>query len=147
MKRFIILVIVAAAAISSCKKGDKFVEPSFVLNQWGRAIQNLNYQEYARCEAYPKSEPVFREMYRDYYFSDIMAVRIDEPDKKSVKEDYEGNPYIHCMVSFEAGVVKRATGRPYQVMRGDAVFIKFVEGKRAKQGWLMSNRTMVAVNR
>lgn len=147
MNRFIILILLAAAFFPSCKEKKKFVEPSFVLNRWGRAIQNLNYREYAMCEAYPKSEPVFREMYRDYYFSDIVTVRIEDPDRKNLREDYEGNRFMHCMVSFEAGVVKRSTAKQYRIVRGDAVFIKFMEGKRAKQGWLISNRTMVSVNR
>jgi hypothetical protein len=131
---------------AGCGK-EKFAGPQQVLAKWTRAIQELNYTEYAQCEAYPKGADVFAEMYRDFYFTDMMVTSLEEPSEKDVRRDYDGNPYIHCALSFEAGVVKRGAARPSQVARGDAVFMKFTEGKRARQGWLVSNRTFVTVDR
>ncbi|TAL33004.1 MAG: hypothetical protein EPN93_15170 [Spirochaetes bacterium] len=125
----------------------KFAGPQQVLANWSRSIQDLNYAEYSRCEAYPRGADVFAEMYRDFYFTDMMVTSIEEPSESDVKTDYEGNAYIHCSLSFEAGVIKRGAAHPSQLARGDAVFIKFAEGKRAKQGWLMSNRTFITVDR
>ncbi len=147
MKKATIIIIMLLIPLGGCKKEKKLVEPQYVLTRWASAIQELNYRQYADCEAYPKSESVFREIFRDYYYTDVMAVSIEQPDKNDVRKDYEGNPYIHTSVSFEGNVVKRSTGKPYQVVRGDSVFIMFTQGKRSKQGWLMSNRTIITVNR
>ncbi len=147
MKRTIFAFIVIALVVVGCKKTDKTPEPAYVITKWARAIQDMNYQYYSRCEAYPKSEAVFRDMYRDYYLADLMVTSVEEANEKDVRRDQDGNPFIHRALTFEASAVKRATGRPYQVVRGDAVFIKFTEGKMAAQGWLMSNRTFVTINR
>jgi hypothetical protein len=130
----------------SCSKEEKHPEPEYVLGRWARAIKDLDYASYSRCEAYPKSEDVFREMYRDFYYSDVMLTDIDKPDRKDVRRDHEDNPYIHRSVSFEGNVVRRGSTKPYQVIRGDVVFIRFT-GKRSQQGWMMSNRTLVNINR
>lgn len=147
VQKTIAFVLIAVVLAASCKKKERIVEPHSVLVRWAKAIQNLEHRDYARCEAYPKSEPVFRDMFRDYYYADLMAVSIGQPDEGDVRRDFEGNPYIQVPVSFEGSVVRRSTGKPYQVVRGDAVFIKFVEGKRKAQGWLLSNRTIVTVPR
>ncbi len=147
MKRILIAFIAVALVATGCKKVEKTPEPAYVIMKWARAIQDLNYKNYARCEAYPKSEAVFRDMYRDYYLSDLMVTSVEDADEKDIRKDQDGNPFIHRSLSFEASSVKRATGKPYQVVRGDAVFIKFTEGTLAAQGWLMSNRTFVTINR
>lgn len=147
VKKTIAFVLIAVVLAASCKKKERIVEPHSVLVRWAKAIQNMDHRDYARCEAYPKSEPVFREMFRDYYYTDLMTVSVGQPDEGDVRRDYEGNPYIQVPVSFEGSVVRRSTGKPYQVVRGDAIFVKFVEGKRKAQGWLLSNRTIVTVPR
>jgi hypothetical protein len=147
MKKALLVALVVLLPAAGCKKEEKLMEPHYVLLKWARSTQDLDYRKYAECEAYPKSEGVFREIFRDYYYVDVMTVSIGQPDRKDARTDYEGHSYIHVPVSFEGAVVKRGSGKPYQVMRGDAVFIKFIEGKRAAQGWLLSNRTIVTVNR
>jgi hypothetical protein len=147
LKKYIILFFLLILVLFNCKKEDNFIEPANILNKWGRAIQELNYHKYAECEAYPKNDEVFKEMYKDYYITDLMVTSADNFDKKNIKQDYEGNEYIHRSVAFEGNVVKRSNGKPYQVLRGDAIFIKFQSGKRAKDGWLISNRTLVTINK
>lgn len=147
LKKYIILFFLLIFALFNCKKEDNFVEPANILNKWAGAIQELNYHKYTECEAYPKSDEVFKEMYKDYYITDLMVTSVDDIDKKNIRRDYEGNEYIHRSVGFEGNVVKRSNGKPYQVLRGDAIFIKFINGKRARDGWFISNRTLVTINR
>ncbi len=147
--RKIILLLAAFALLTglSCKKEQKDPEPGYILQKWSKAIEKSDYINYSRCEAYPKSEYVFKEIYRDDYFTDIMVVDIEEPDMKKINKDYEGNSYIQRNVTFEGYAVKRTTGKPYQIIRGDAIFRKFTDGKRIKDGWLLSNRTITRINK
>lgn len=147
MKKYLIVMMVLVLMAGGCKKKEKFADPAHVMAKWAKSIQELNYRLYSQCEAYPKSEPVFREMYRDYYFTDMMVTSVEEPNPKDIRKDHEGITYIHCSVSFEGNVVTRKTGKPSQVVRGDAVFIKFNDGKRMENGWLLSNRTFITINR
>ena len=68
-----LLLLIAPLIILSCKGEDKFTEPNYVLRRWERAIEKQDYKEYCRCEAYPKREAVFKEMYKDYFIADSMA--------------------------------------------------------------------------
>ncbi len=147
MKKIVFAFIAIALVATGCKKAERTPEPALVISKWARAIQDQNYQGYTLCEAYPKSEAVFRDMYRDYYLTDLMVTSVEDADEKDIRKDQDGNPFMYRSLSFEASAVRRATGRPYQVVRGEAVFIKFTEGKMAARGWLMSNRTFITINR
>lgn len=151
MKKFcvpiVILVSIMVISLDSCKKEEKIPEPVFVLKKWGRALEELNYRLYCQCEAYPKEVPVFRDMYKEYYIIDLMALEVEDENKEDIRKDYNNNPYLYRMVTFEGTAVKRDTKKPYQLIRGDAVFIKFLEGERKNDGWLMSNRTITRVNK
>ena len=131
----------------SCKKEKKFVEPEFILKKWTKSIKTFNYNEYKKYEAYPKSAPVFREIFSEYYMTDLMVTTIGDLDKKKVFKDHIGNSYIKRKISFESTEVKRKTGKPVHIIRGDVMFVKFIDGKRQDDGWLMSNRTIVRVKR
>ncbi len=147
MKKSYVMFLVFCIMLGGCGKKESFTEPGYVLQKWSKAIQNLDYDAYARCEAYPKSEEIFREMYRDYYFIDIMVTGMEDANEKDIRKDHDGNPFVFRSVSFEGSVVKRSTGKPYELLRGDAIFIRFIDGKRAKQGWIISNRTFVTIKR
>jgi hypothetical protein len=148
LRKIIIISIVSVICfIFSCSKKEIDMQPGYVLQKWSRAIEKMDYGNYAKCEAYPKSDSVFREIYRDDYFTDIMAVDIEEPDLEKITIDHEGNSYIQRNVKFEGSAVKRNTGKPYQVVSGDAVFIKFKDGKRSSDGWLIFNRTIARINK
>ena len=65
-------LIFALAIIFSCKEKKPFVDPAFVFLKWSSAVKNLNYKEYSECEAFPKDEIVFRELYTDFYYADLI---------------------------------------------------------------------------
>ncbi len=147
MKQYAILLILLLLVSASCKKEKKFADPEYIFAKWSRAIETLNYPDSASCEAYPKSEGVFREMYRDAYFSDMMVMEIEKLDEKKVTKDIHGNSYIKRNVQFECTEVRRRDRKPVRLLRGDVDFIKYIEGDRQKQGWLMWNRRIVRIER
>lgn len=147
MKRPFVLLVAAMLLFASCKKEKKFIEPEIVFAKWSRAIAGLNYHEYASCEAFPKSEGVFREMYRDSYYGDLMVTDIEKLDDENVLTDRNGDPYIKRNVRFECVEIRRRDRRPVRLLRGDVDFIKYTEGERARQGWRMWNRQIVRIDR
>lgn len=149
MKNVVVFIIalLIVGQVLSCKDESRFVEPNYVLRKWASAIQQFNYREYAACEANPKSEAVFREMYREYYLVDLMATEIDDADDAKELKDADGVRYLRRNLEFEAAVVKRKTGKHDGLIRGSAEFIKYIDGRRAKDGWLLSNRTIIHVPR
>ena len=147
MKRIIILyLILHSVLLFSCKEEKRFIEPTYVLQNWSKAIRNLNYRNYSRYESYPKEEGVFREMYSDYYIINLLVTDVVE-EEDNIRKDHDGNRYKYKTVHFEGGVVRRKDHKPYQVLRGDAEFVLFLDGKRADDGWLISNRTFMRINR
>jgi len=148
MKRIVLPFILCVLVVwTGCKKQPQFAEPNFILQKWAQGIEKLDYRIYAACEAYPKSEPVFREMYGSYYLIDLMTTEVEEVKGDNVRKDQKGNSYLHRSVSFEGTIVDRRSRQPKGVMRGNAVFIRFVEGERKNDGWLMSNRMLIPVER
>jgi hypothetical protein len=148
VKKYIALYAVfAMLAGFSCKKEKKITEPEIVLQRWAKAIEHNDYHNYSRCEANPKSETVFREMFKDDYYSDLMVIELGEPDKKDIQKDFNGNEYIHRTLIFDGAVAKRGKRESYQNVRGDIMFIKYLDGNRNKDGWLIWNRTITRVNK
>ncbi|OHD63655.1 MAG: hypothetical protein A2176_05855 [Spirochaetes bacterium RBG_13_51_14] len=147
MKKYMFLLLALPLLLVSCKKEKKFVEPEYVFATWARAIETMNYADYAACEAYPKSDGVFREMFRNTYYADLMATEVDKLDEKDVARDHEGNSYLKRNVRFECTEIRRVDRKPLRLLRGDVDFIKFVNGGREQQGWLMWNRKIVRIER
>jgi hypothetical protein len=148
LKKIILLsAVIILFILPTCKEKEKDPEPGFILQKWSKAIEKFDYSNYSKCEAYPKSDPVFREIYRDDYFTDIMVIDVKDADIEKVYKDHDGNSYIQRNVTFEGTAVKRSTGKPYQAISGDIVFIKFTDGKRSSDGWLIFNRTITRINR
>ena len=140
-----ILSILLIMGILSCKDEARFVEPNFVLTKWAGAIRNLNYRDFAACEAYPRGEATFREMYRHYYLTDVTATEVEPVDQEKIRTDHAGNRFLHRALDFEASMINRQTKNQTGVLRGNAVFVRFLDGKRAGDGWLLSNRTLIPV--
>ncbi|MBN2039839.1 MAG: hypothetical protein JW864_07360 [Spirochaetes bacterium] len=130
-----------------CKEKEKIPEPGYVLKKWTAALEKLDYTNYKKCEAYPRTSDVFMEMYKDEYFTDIMVTGIEDVDYEKIDKDYNHNSYISCSVTFEGTAVKREDNKPYQLIRGDVLFIQFIEGERKNDGWLISNRSIIRINR
>jgi hypothetical protein len=147
-KRIVLLFICLSILFAEgCAKKEKFVEPYYILQKWCRAIKDLNYKDYSQCEAYPKSYPVFREAYGEYFLSDLTITAIQDFDEDNVRKDPEGNSYHYRRVDFECTEVNRKTNRPMNKIQGDVLFILFTDDSLRKEGWLMSNRTLVRVKR
>ena len=147
MRKCIILLILFSLISVSCKKEKKFAEPGFIFAKWSRAIETLKYPDYASCEAFPKSEGVFREMYREAYYTDLMVMEVEKLDEQKVAKDHHGNSYIKRNVHFECTEVRRRDRKPVRLLRGDVDFIQYTDGDRQKQGWLMWNRKIVRIER
>ncbi len=147
MKKIFVAVICMLMFHGACKKEKPFTEPDVIIRKWARAIKEFDYKDYASCEAYPKSAPVFREMYRSSYFSDCMVTETGKLDKNDIEKDHEGNPYLYRTVFFECTQVKRKNNTPSGILRGEVKFIRYTEGARADEGWLMWNRTLVRIKR
>lgn len=139
-----ILAVVTLGAVISCKEKKAFVDPAFVFMKWSAAVKNLNYQEYAECEAFPKDEMVFRELYGDFYFADLLIRELGEYNENDVRSDVEGHKYNLRKVYFECKRIERSTGRAVQEMKGDIEFISYLDGPRLNKGWLMYNRTIIS---
>jgi hypothetical protein len=140
-------MLILTLFLVTCKKEKKFADPEYIFSKWSRAIELLNYPEYAVCEAYPKSEGVFREIYRDTYYSDLMVVDVEKLDENNIEKDHNGKKYIKRNVQFECTEVRRRDKKPVRVLRGDVDFIKFVEPDTNKRGWLMWNRKIIRIDR
>ena len=146
MQRFIVFfILVAFVSNFSCKKKEVDLEPVYVLQKWIRSIEKLDYTVYSKCEAYPKSEGVFLEIYKEDYFTDLTVTRVEEADEENVRKDYKGNSYVSRKAYFEASAVKRGNGEAYQLVNGDAEFFKFLDGEKSRDGWLIANRTITRV--
>jgi hypothetical protein len=144
MKEKIYLMVLISILLlpQSCKKPD-LGHPALIMKKWESAVSKLDYREYCKIKAYPRGENVFREMYSDYYMTGMTVTAAGEVDENDVQRDYQDNRYVRRPVSFECNIVNRKNNRPYQLMRGDVVLIKFLDGKRPGDGWLISNMTII----
>ena len=149
MKKTSILAIILlmAMTVSSCKKEKKFAEPEYIFAKWARAIENLKYADNASCEAYPKSEGVFREMFRDTYYPDLMVTDVEKLNEDNVLRDHRGKSYIKRNVQFECSEIRRRDRKHLRLLRGDVDFISYVGADRPKKGWLMWNRKIIRIER
>ena len=138
-------IILLPILFGACKKEKPFVQPDFILKKWALATEKRNYRSYRECEAYPKESEVFRTIYEDFYFKDMEVLKIEDLDEDDLTTDVEGNTFIKRSVTFQCLEVKRRDGRVVQPIQGDILFIRFTEEPRSKEGWLMSNRTLVRI--
>jgi hypothetical protein len=138
------LLIFTLASIISCKEKKAFVDPAYVLMKWSGAVKNLNYKEYSECEAFPKDEMVFHELYGDFYYADLLIRELGEYNANDVRSDVEGYKYNLRKVYFECKRIERKTGRAVQEMKGDIEFINYINGSKVNKGWLMYNRTIIS---
>lgn len=143
----LLLLLSMSLAVFSCKKEKKFVEPEFIFAKWAKAIETLNYTDYASCEAFPKSEGVFREMFRDAYYADLMVTEVEKLNEKNILKDHQGKSYIKRNVQFECSEIRRRDRKPVRVLRGDVDFISYVGSDRPKKGWCMWNRKIIRIER
>lgn len=147
MRKKPLALLFLVLAVAGCKKEKPFVEPAYVFAKWTRATETLNYADYASCEAYPKEEGVFREMFRETYYSEMMPIEVsDAVERRDSREEGKGR-HLTRTVQFECAEVRRRDRKHVRVLRGEVEFIRFLEGDPAKRGWLMWNRNIVRVDR
>ena len=139
-----VLFIVPLLAAGSCKNKELFLDPAYIFLKWSSAVKNLNYKEYSECEASPKDESVFKDMYGDFYLSDLVIRNIGEFNPKDTKQDIVGYEYMFRKVYFECVRINRKKGLPVQNMKGDVEFINYIDGPKKDRGWLMFNRTIIS---
>ncbi len=137
-------VILTLSFTISCSEKKAFVDPAFVFLKWSSAVKNLNYKEYSECEAFPKDEIVFRELYTDFYFTDLIIRELGKYNENDIDSDIDGYKYTLRKVYFECRRVERKTGRAVQDMKGDIEFINYINGPKLNKGWLMYNRTIIS---
>ncbi len=146
MNKFRVPVLVLAVVIiffGSCKRQAPFVDPAYIFIKWSDAVRNLNYKDYNECETFPKDIDVFKELYRNYYYSDLIIRDIGIFNENDIKSDFEGYKYNHRMLYFECKRISRETGKTVENMKGEVEFIKYLEGPKVNKGWLMYNRTLI----
>lgn len=143
--KFIVAVLILSIAFVavSCKKDDIFVDPAYVFLKWTHALKELGYDDYSRCEAYPKTADVFRQLYSDYYYKDLVTREIGEYNENDIKRDIDGNRYTHRMVYFECKRIDRKTDKSIESMKGEVEFIRYLDEPGSSRGWLMYNRTII----
>lgn len=139
----VITVITIAMFFSSCKRQEPFVDPAYIFLKWSYAVKNLNYKEYSECEAFPKDGEVFKSLYRDYYYGDLIIRDMGQFKESDVKTDFEGNRFNYRMLYFECKRISRETGKTVENMKGEVEFIKYINGPKVNRGWLMHNRTLI----
>ncbi len=138
------VLIVILTMVVSCKEKRPFVDPAYIFLKWSSAVKNLNYKEYSECEAFPKDEIVFRELYTDFYYADLIIRELGEFNPNDIRTDIEGCKYNLRKVYFECKRIERKTGHAAQTMKGDMEFISYVNGPRKDRGWFMYNRTIIS---
>ena len=142
MKKIIALLFLFSL-LCACKEKVKFTEADITLGKWSKASETLNYEEYKKCEAYPRERDVFNEIYRHYYFSKVTVTKVEDLDESDIKTDFEGNSFVKRNVFFECYEFDRQTQKERQTVKGEVFFIKFIDCAREKEGWLMANRTII----
>ncbi len=143
-KAIAVLLIFTFSITLSCKGKKAFVDPAYVFLKWSSAVKNLNYKEYSECEAFPKDEIVFRELYTDFYYADLLIRNLGEYNENDIRRDIEGNKYNLRKVYFECKRVERKSGHAVQEMKGDIEFVNYINGPKLNKGWLMYNRTIIS---
>ncbi len=141
------ILLLLSLAVFSCKKEKKFAEPEYIFAKWARATENLNYTDYVSCEAYPKSEGVFREMFRDTYYTDLMVTDVEKLNEDRILKDHRGKSFIKRNVQFECSEIRRRDRKPVRLLRGDVDFISYVGEDRPRKGWFMWNRKIIRIDR
>ncbi|MCL2025936.1 MAG: hypothetical protein FWG92_03930 [Leptospirales bacterium] len=142
MKKTIVLLFLLSLFFA-CKEKARFVEADIILDKWSKASETLNYEEYRKYKAYPREKAVFNEIYKDYYFSQVIVTKVEDLDERDIRTDFEGNSFIKRNVFFECIEFDRQTQKERQRVKGEVFFIKFIGSAREKEGWLMANRTFI----
>ncbi len=126
---------------SGCGKKEDLSSFSLLLNRWATSTEKMDYAVYAKTEAYPREQSVFREIYRDSCYADVQILKVEDCDGEE-RTDFEGSVFIKRNIIFECRQVLRA-GKKSSPVRGEVFAVKFKTGSRSGDGWLLANRTLI----
>lgn len=130
-----IVSLFLVSAIVSCSSKKDFSAEQSLLGVWANAAKNRDLASYTRISAYPRSAEQFNEMYRDYYFSDIVVV--DVSGESDSLKDSGGQSYVKKEISFTGYSVNRKDAKR-SPMTGKVDLVKFSGGT----SWLVSSRVV-----
>jgi hypothetical protein len=131
-----ILSFTVLVAVGCSHKKDYSAEQG-LLNAWSVALKNRDFSLYSKYEAYPKTIDQFNEVYRDYYFSDIVVMDVgstSDPLKNSNDESY-----VKKEISFSGYVISRKDQKR-SPFTGKLDLVNFPSKKDL---WLIANRMIV----
>ena len=131
----LIAMLMFIAAIVSCSGKKDFSSEQGILNAWATAAKNRDNGAYSRVSAYPRTPDQFNEMYRDYYFADIIVV--DVSGESDPVKGADGKSFVKKEISFTGYSVNRKDNKR-SPMTGKVDLIKFKDGT----AWLVANRVV-----
>ncbi len=143
MKNIVLLVLIILINLSCSKKKNYNKEEAIILD-WLSAVKELNYDLYRSKVAFPRDINVFKAMYQDYYIEFPIIEKVEEKSEK-VTTDAAGNQYYKRKLYFNAKIIMRNKVGKNMLLRADVILIKFLNGDRQNDGWLISNRTFIRV--
>lgn len=144
-KLIIYLAIIFIINLStSCNKKVNYDLENSIISSWAYSIKTLNYKEYVKYEANAKEKKVFNEMYKEYYIDSPVVYKV-ESDLENEKEDKWGNKYYQKKVYFNGYIIMRDKQKDKMLLKADALLIKYTNGDRKNDGWLLFNRTFVRI--
>jgi hypothetical protein len=131
----LIVSLISLSAIISCSGKKDYSAEQGLLNMWANAAKNHDLGAYSRTSAYPRTAEQFNEMYRDYYFTDIVVVDvsgISDPVK-----DPGSQTFVKKEISFTGYSVNRKDNKK-SPMTGKVDLVKFTGGT----SWLVASRVV-----
>jgi hypothetical protein len=131
----LIASLMFAAVFISCSGKKDFSSEQGILSAWATAAKNRDNGAYSRVSAYPRTQDQFNEMYRDYYFADIVVV--DVSGESDPVKDAAGKSFVKKEISFTGYSVNRKDNKR-SPMTGKVDLIKFKDGT----AWLVANRVV-----
>ena len=133
---FALLPLMFFLAVGCSHKKDYSMEQG-LLNAWGSAIKNRDFSLYSKYEAYPKTIDQFNEIYKDYYFSDIIVIDISSPS------DPLKNSNDELYIKKEASISGYVISRKDQKRSHFTGKIDLISMSSKKDLWMIANRIIV----
>lgn len=121
-KNLILLAAVSFLLLSCSTKSVREQDTKIqnVIIKWGYSIEKLNYSIYQKTLKYPDSKDEFLEEYRDYYYSGLTVVSIENAEPKLLG----GERYDAVSVSVGAMTVHRDKSAPEGQMHGTIELVR-----------------------
>lgn len=116
-------VMMSLLLCSSCYTKSVRIQDSKIssaLMKWAYSIEKLNYQLYTKTVKYPESKDAFNEEYRDYYYSGITVVSIENAQPLVIDDE----KYLCVIAKVGAQRIMRDASLPEGQMHGTVELIR-----------------------